>query len=241
MKKALTICLLGIFLVSLSTVPGWSQTAKDILDKMIEAAGGRKAIESVDDSTLTGTVELVQQGLNGTLTIYKKEPDKMRIDVEIMGMLITQAYDGKIAWWVNPNTFATEEMPATEAESMKRDALPRDAAFNPEKYGITYTYKGMKPLDGKDHYVLEQAYADGFKVTIYIDSETYLATKSAGSISSEMGDMEFEQYMSDYKKVNGLMIAHTLTFYQNGEEARIIKISEIKNNTGLEDSLFTME
>ncbi len=241
MKKALTYCFLGIFLASLSISPGWSQTAKEILDKMIEASGGRKAIESVDDSTVTGTIELVQQGLSGALTVYKKEPNMMRIDVEIMGMLITQAFDGEMAWWVNPQTGATEEMPETDAESMKRDALPRDSAFNPEKYGITFTYKGKEPLDGKDHYILEQTYADGFKTTLYIDAETYLITKSTGTISSQMGEMDFEQYATDYKKVNGLMIAHTVTSYMNGEESRIIKITEVKNNTGLEDSLFKME
>jgi outer membrane lipoprotein-sorting protein len=241
MKKMLTLCILGVFLLSLTTSTGFSQTAKEILDKMIEASGGRKAIESVDDSTVTGTIELIQQGLSGTLTMYKKEPNKMRIDVEIMGMLITQAYDGEMAWWVNPQTLATEEMPETEAASMKRDALPRDSVFNPEKYGITFTYKGKEPLDGKDHYIIEQTYADGFKMTIYVNSETYLPTKSTGTVSSQMGELEFEQYASDYKKVNGLMIAHTVTTYINGEESRIIKISEIKNNTGLEDSLFKME
>jgi len=241
MKKTLILCFLGILLASLTASPGWSQTAKEILDKMIEATGGRKAIESIDDSTVTGTIELVQQGLSGTLTVYKKEPNMMRIDVEIMGMLITQAYDGEMAWWVNPQTGATEEMPETEAASMKRDALPRDAAFNPEKYGITYVYKGKEPLDGKDHYIIEQTYADGFKVTLYIDAGTYLITKSLGTISSQMGEVEFEQHASDYKKVNGLMIAHTLTTYINGEESRIITISEVKNNTGLEASLFKME
>ena len=241
MKKALTLCFLGIFLVSLTASPGWSQTAKEILDKMIEASGGRKAIESVDDSTVTGTIELVQQGLSGTLTVYKKEPNKMRMDVEIMGMLITQAYDGEMAWWVNPQTGATEEMPDEEAASMKRDALPRDAAFNPEKYGINFTYKAKEPLDGKDHHIIEQTYADGFKVTIYVDSETYLPTKSKGTVSSQMGEIEFEQRASDYKKVNGLMIAHTVVTSINGEESRIIKISEVKNNTGLDDSLFKME
>ncbi len=241
MKKAITFCILGIFLVSLAASPGWSQTAKDLLNKMIEAQGGRKVIESIDDSTVTGTIDLVQQGLSGTLTVYRKEPNKMRIDLEVMGMLITQAYDGEMAWWVNPNTLVTEEMPETEAASMRREALPRDSAFNPEKYGITYTLKGKEPLDGKDHYILEQTFADGFKVTIYVDSETYLTTKSSGTFSSQMGEMEFEQYASDYKKVGGLTIAHTLTTYINGEESRIIKISEIKNNTGLQDSLFKME
>jgi outer membrane lipoprotein-sorting protein len=241
MKKATIICVLGIFLVSLTAAPGNGQTAEEIIQKMIEATGGRKAIESVDDSTVTGTIEFTDQGYSGQITIYKKEPTKMRIDVEVMGMLITQAYDGNMAWWINPNTGASEEMPATEAASMKRDALPRDSAFSPEKYGITYEYKGKDQIDGKDHYIIEQTYSDGFKATLYVDSATNLITKSKGMVDTPGGEVEFEQVASDYKKVDGLMIAHTITTYVNGVESRIIKISDVQYNTGLEDSLFIME
>jgi len=83
--------------------------------------------------------------------------------------------------------------------------------------------------------------SDGFKVTLYVDCATYLTTKSTGTISSEMGDMEFEQFASDYKKVNGLMIAHKITTYMNGAEARILTINDVQFNSGLEDSLFIME
>jgi outer membrane lipoprotein-sorting protein len=241
MKKAMIICVLGIFLVSVTATPGYSQTAKEIIQKMIEATGGKKVFENIDDSTITGTMELIQQGMSGELTIYKKEPNKMRLDIEIMGMLITQAYDGNLAWWVNPQTGATEEMPANEAASMKRDALPIDATFNPEKYGISFAYKGKETLEGKDHYVVEQTYADGFKVTLYVDSTTYLLTKSKGTFSSEMGEAEFEQFASDYKKVHGIVIAHKITTYINGAEARILTITDVQYNTGLEDSLFIME
>ena len=234
-------CILGIFMVSVTAIPAYSQTAEEIIQKMIEVTGGRKALESIDDSTITGTMELIQQGLSGELTIYKKEPDKTRIDIEIMGMLITQAYDGNLAWWINPQTGATEEMPANEAASMKRDALPRDAAFNPEKYGISFAFKGKEVLEGKDHYVIEQTYEDGFKVTLYVDSATYLLTKSKGTLSSGMGEAEFEQFASDYRKVHGIMIAHKITTHMNGAEARILIISDVQYNTGLEDSMFKME
>ncbi|GAH91450.1 unnamed protein product, partial [marine sediment metagenome] len=71
------------------------------IKKMIEVQGGKKVFESIEDMTLYGTLEMAQQGLSGSITIYKKEPDKMRRDIEIMGMIITQAYDGETAWGVN--------------------------------------------------------------------------------------------------------------------------------------------
>ena len=74
-----------------------------------------------------------------------------------------------------------------------------------------------------------------------MDCATYLNTKSTGTVSSEMGDLEFEQFPSDYKKVHGLLIAHKITTYMNGAESRILTITDVQYNTGLEDSLFIME
>jgi hypothetical protein len=241
MKKTMILCFLGIFLVSVTVSPGYSQTADEIIQKMIEATGGKKALESINDSTLAGTIDLIQEGLSGALTVYKKEPSKMRVDVEVMGMVITQAYDGKLAWWTNPQTGATEEMPAPEAASMKRDAMPLESIFNPKKFGISFVLKEKEQVDGKDHFVIEQTYADGFKATLYVDCVTYLISKTKGKLETAMGEVEFEQVLTEYAKVHGIMSAHKLTSYINGAEARVLTITEIQYNTGLEDSLFVME
>jgi len=108
MKKNIALFFLGVFLLSLTAFPGTGQSVEDILQKMIQNQGGKKTLESIEDTTMSGTIELAQMGLSGTITVYKKEPEKRRVDVEVMGMLITQAYDGAMAWWVNPQTGATE-------------------------------------------------------------------------------------------------------------------------------------
>ncbi|MFC2165548.1 hypothetical protein ACFLT2_11205, partial [Acidobacteriota bacterium] len=191
---------------------------------------------------ITGDLEIVQQGLSGTMTIYKKEPDKRRADIEIMGMMITQAYDGQMAWFKNPQTGSSEEVTGDQADILKRQALPSAAALDPEKYGIKWAYKGKETVDDKDCFVLEQALSDGFTITHYVDSKTYLTYKSKSMITNQMGvEVEMEQIYSDFKKVGGVVMAHSVTSYQDGEEYTTISFSDVKFNTGLEDSLFEME
>lgn len=240
MKKTFVFSFLGVFLFILAASTVSAQSVEDIVQKLIENQGGKKTLESLQDTTMSGTIELAQMGLNGNITVYKKEPDKRRVDVEVMGMLITQAYDGSMAWWVNPQTGATEEMPEFQAAGMRRESMPSVSILNPKKYGLSHALKGKEQIDGKDHFVLEQSYSDGFKVTLYVDSNTYLTTKTKGTQSTPDGEVEFEQLISDYKKVNGMMIPHTITTYQNGTEYMKITITEIKFNTGLEDSFFKM-
>jgi len=242
MKKTLSLCLFGLLLFSLMASPALSQSADDILNKMIDAMGGRKAMEAIKDQTSTGSMELIQMGLSGTVTNYFKRPNKNRMDIEVMGMVITQAFDGETAWMVNPQTGSSEEMPEQMAEFMKRDSMGDAAYLNPAKYGITHTAKGKEDVDGKECFVLEQKHSDGYVSTLYIDAKTYLIYKTKGMNINQMGvEVEQENVMTDYKKINGLMSPHTMTMYQDGEEFMVFSLEEIKYNTGLEDSFFEME
>lgn len=241
MKKTivhLLICFLAITLIPLST---YSQDANKIRQKMIEAQGGAKLLESLKDSTMVGTIEMIQMGLSGSITMYQKEPDKMRMDAEIMGMTITQAYDGEIAWMINPQTGTAEQLPPEVGVEIKRQSMGNDILLNPEKHGITYSYVGKEKIGDKEYIVLEQIFSDGFKSSLYIDQDTYLTYKTKAKTVNQMGvEVESESVFSDYRKVNGTMVPYQITIYQDGEEYMTIKIAEIKFNSGLDDSFFKM-
>ena len=241
MKKTLTICLLGLFLVSLSVAVGFGQTTKEILDKMIEAQGGRKVLAALKDTTITATIDLIAQGMSGNLTIHQKEPDKMRMDIEIQGMVITQAFDGVKGWQINPMAGGVAaEMTESENRDFKKQALGNDSFLNPEKYGITYAFKGKEKVQDKEYLVLEQAYADGQKVTMYIDPVTYLTYKAKAKVNQAGVEIDQETIFGDYRKEGDTVAAHTMTIFQSGAEYMKMTFNKIAFNTGIQDSLFKM-
>jgi len=241
MKKYLSFSISAVFLLCLITNPGFGQTAKEILGKMIEAQGGEKTLEAIKDTTITGTMEMVQMGVSGSMTMYQKEPNKTRVDIEVMGMVITQAYDGTVAWMTNPQTGATQEMPEKFAQEMKRQALGNDSLLHPEKYGISYELKEKEKIDDKDCFVLEQVFSDGYKATLYIDSATFLPYKSKAKTINQMGvEVLGETILSNYQKVEGTTVAHSMTIFQDGQEYIKMTITKVSYNSGLEDSLFKM-
>lgn len=242
MKKFVIICVLGLFLATIITSPGFAQTSEEIVAKMIEAQGGKAALEKIKDMTLTGTMEIVSMGISGSITMYRKEPDKARMDMELMGMVITQAFDGENAWGVDPNTGSVQDMPGDQAKELQRMAMGNEALLHPEKHGITFTYKDKETIEGKDYLLVDQTYDDGHVETLYLDAKTYLLHKSKSMSSNMAGvQVETESFVSDYKKVDGLMVWHTMRIVQEGEEAMVMTISEVAMNTGLEDSLFKKE
>lgn len=240
MKRIISLSVLSLFLFSLAVLAP-CQTTEEVVEKMIQAQGGRDALAKIKDSTFTGAIEMIQMGITGAASMYQKEPNMMRMDAEVMGMTYTQAYDGETAWMTNPQTGETTKMPEKETVYMKRQALGNDALLNPKKYGITYNYTGKEKIGEKEYLVLEQTYSDGYKATIYLDPETYLVYKTKGLTLNQMSiEVEQESILSDYKEVEGMMIPHTITTYQDGEEFMTITLTGMSFNTGLEDSFFKM-
>ncbi len=240
MKKYLSSAVLIIFLTGLTSGVLLSQTGQDVLEKMIDAQGGREALEKIKDTTTHATIEIIQMGMTGTLTMYQKEPDKLRMDTEMMGMMMTQAFDGQTAWMDNPQT-GIQKMPEKAGTDFKRQALGNDSILNPEKYGITYEYKGKEKADDKDCQVLEVTYEDGHKVTIFMDASTYLPYLLQTTGLNEAGvEVDVENILSDYKKVGEIMVPFSILIKQDGMEGVRITVVEVEYNTGLEDSLFEM-
>jgi len=241
MRKTLAICLLGLILVSLSVAVGYGQTAKEILDKMIDAQGGRKVLAALKDTTIAANIEIIQQGLSGNLTMYQKEPDKMRMDIEIAGMVITQAFDGEKGWQINPMAGgAAAEMSESETRDFKKQAMGNEAFLNPEKFGITFAFKGKEKIQDKEYLVLEQTYADGQKITMYIDPATYFTYKAKTKVNQMGVEIDQETFFGDYRKEGDTIAAHSMAVFQSGSEAIRMTFNKITFNTGIQDSVFKM-
>lgn len=241
MKKFFAVSVFGFILFSLVSVPGFSQDAKKLLDKVITATGGRKVMEAIKDTTFSGTMDLVQMGISGTITLYHKEPNMQRQDMELMGMVISSGFDGETGWTVNPDTGAAEDLPEPMQENAKNEALGfgNSLMLYPEKYGITFADKGKEKVKEKEYLLLEMTFENGSTSLIYIDPGTYLPYKMKSRTMGQMGiEVEQDAILGNYKKVDGLNFAHLVTIYQDGELFGSIVVGEVKFNTGLEDSFF---
>ncbi|NPV84262.1 MAG: hypothetical protein HPY46_11865 [Candidatus Aminicenantes bacterium] len=241
-KRCLSFSLVLLMVLAFSR-PGLAQSAKDVLENMIKALGGREVLSGIKDTRMSGTMEMIQYGMTTPFTMYQKEPDKSRMEIEVMGMSIIQVYDGQKAMVTNPQTGEVMELTPDQSEQMRRQALGNEATLlNPEKFGITYTYKGKEEVNGKTCHVLEQKFSNGDTATVYVDATTFLPYKTrTKTLSPSGGEVEAEQVMSEYRKVDGTMAAFSITIFQGGVEYIRMTVNEIVYNTGLDDSLFVLK
>ena len=253
MKRTRTWILGAVLTAFVAALPAYAQKASAaagnkeamvVVDKMIEAMGGRKVLESIKDTTISGTAEVVQYGITVPVTIYQKEPNRMRMDITIAeaNMTIIQAYDGQKGWYTNPQSGATEEMPDFMAKEMARQAGENQALLHPEKAGVAYALKPKAAIEGKDYIVLEQTQADGHKTTLYLDPATYLPYKTETRTMDQNGaEVDAVTYSTNYQKVNGAMVPYSIRVVQNGADAQRITITAVTYNTNLDDAFFTLK
>jgi outer membrane lipoprotein-sorting protein len=241
MKKKLLVAFLFV-LTAVWAAPASAQDVQAILAKMIDAQGGAKALELIKDSEVTGSIDLAQMGMSGALTLTKKDPFMIRIDIEIAGLLISQGFDGQKGWMINPQT-GTTDMSELQEKSMRRQALGPQALLHPEKFGITYTLKGRETVAGRDCHVLIQKFGDGYVVTHYVDAATFQIAKTKALAVDSTGsgqEVDSETVLSDYRSENGVLTAHKMTVFQNGAEVMTMTFSTLKVNANPPDSFFKL-
>lgn len=241
MKKTISFALCALILLSLPALPGFGQTAQDALAKMINAMGGKKALGAIKDTTISGSVELAQLGLTASITMYQKEPDKLRIDMGLLDMVIAMGYDGRKGWFTDPQSGTTQEMPESQSRDLSRQALGNAALLDPQKLGITFALKPKEKIEGKEYIVLEQILADGHSIAFFLDPATYLPFKAKTRAMGQSGaEVEAETYFSDYRKIENTMVAHSIRTLQDGVEAQKVTIVKVVYNSNLDDPLFRM-
>jgi outer membrane lipoprotein-sorting protein len=186
-------------------------------------------------------MEMAQMGASGKVRMYQKRPNKMRMEFEMMGMVVAQGFDGKTAWGVNPQTGQIHELPEGATKAFERQALGPESILNPEMYGIKYTYEGKEKVQDKDSLVLEQTFSDGYQSTLYVDAESYLLIMvKAVDLNQTGAEVVSETYYSDYREVEGVSTPYKISVFQDGQESMQVTITDVVFNGGLGDSTFTI-
>ncbi len=175
----------------------------DLMDKYVQATGGKEAHEKVKSVVARGTMEV--QGIKGDLTMYQKAPNLMFMEIKLPGIgTVATGYDGKVAWENNPITGAKI------FKGNKMEEMIRDASLNSDVNWRQF-YKDAKTVEevninGKPAYRVDLTSKGGDVSSRYFDKASGLIVKMKAKLETDMGNVEVESTVSDYKKFNGILM-----------------------------------
>ncbi|HKY04435.1 MAG TPA: hypothetical protein VJQ56_06080 [Blastocatellia bacterium] len=251
MKRVLSVLFLGLLITAQATAqppaspagqtadkPATAQnapTTDQILDKYVQAVGGKAAIEKATSRVAKGTIEIPAAGLKGPIEIYSKAPDKSLFMLTIPGYGVTQVgYDGKTGWSQDPST-GMRDLSGDELATLKRDADFYGTLKIKETFKAKYL--GKEKVSGRDTHVLELTPATGSPEKRYFDTETGLLSRIDVETDSPIGKIAVQVYLEDYREVDGVKMPFTVRRTSSAGDFTM-KYDEVKNNVPIDDAKF---
>ncbi len=229
-----------------------AQTVEEIVAKHVEALGGRENLEAIHSLKLTGT--LSRGPFETRFTLYFKRPNLVRNEIEMRGQTMVQAYDGQAAWGILP--FRSETTPRTLPERMAQGLIERADFAGPlvnyRARGHQVMLIGKEDFEGTEVYKLQITTKGGRTLFSYLDAEHFIEIKRVTRGTAPDGtEFEVTTLFSDYKPVNGVMLAHVIETQGGGFGGRgrragrgggraIQTIEHVEVNPELAEVLFQM-
>lgn len=216
-----------------------AQDLDEILDTHFKTIGQEKLLK-VKTMEASGKMTISMMGSEGGFKTFNKKPNKLRVEVEVMGSKIVQAYDGITAWTINPMAGSSEamEMTGPEAEGLIETADIDGQLWNYKEKGHVLELVGTEEHGASKVFVLKLTKKNGNIDHYYIDAEDYVIVKVKSKIVANGMEMDMETLMSDYREVDGYLGAHKIEQIIGGQAYSTIQLEEVKYNPPIDDAIF---
>ena len=223
------IIAISTILFVASAIQVQAQKVDKILSKHYKAVGSEKLAE-VKSVHSTGSMELSAMGqiMEMDFTSQQVRPMKMRIDISVQGMSISQVFNEGSGWMTNPMSGQVENMPEEQANQMERQADIDGFLYNYKEKGYEIVLEGKEKMeDGKKVLKLKVTPKSGDPFLAFIDKKTSYLIKVTGQTSMQGQTMDSETMFSNFKTINGIVFPHDTEVMVNGEPLMSMNISEI--------------
>ena len=201
-------------------------TARTIIDKYVQAIGGRPAILAHSSSHMTGTFSVASAGISGNVEIFNAKPAKTLAKTNIGGIgEVLEGFDGTHGWGISPMT-GPSVAEGTELDQKRFDPDFYNDVHDPARYTSMTTVE-KTVFEGRPAYKLSLVKKIGGEDLEYFDVETGYKIGTTGSREGPMGSMNVTVSLSDYKKFADVMVPTTIKQSVSGV-ANVITITSIE-------------
>lgn len=226
-----TTLLLGCFAVALPAAEEPLPPAEKIIDRYIEATGGKAAHEKVKSAIVTMTMSMPAQGMKMGITSYVVSPNKHFVSVEVPGMgTMEEGSDGVVAWSKNPMMGPRLKEGEEKELAFRSNAMDKDLRWR--QYYTKAETTGTDTVDGKAVYKVVMTPKVGNPETRYYEKDSGLMVKLATVQKTPMGDIPSETSFSDYKKFDDIL-GPTKMAVKAGPQEMQMSIDKIQFNADI--------
>jgi hypothetical protein len=199
-------------------------TAQNVLEKYIEAIGGKEKLMGVESYSLMAEAEM--QGMILNLEVKKTSKNQYMQDVKVMGNSMSkQVVDGDKGYMVMQGQ--RKDLGDDELKKVKEESAPFPEL---NLLNTDVALEGVEVIDGKKAYKIKIS----DEKTSFYDIETGLKVQDAVNVEAQGQQVNTTFDYTDYKEVSG--IKFPFLFIQTmGPQKFDFIVKEIKVNEGVSD------
>lgn len=210
-------------------------TVDALIDRCIEAAGGRAALDAVRTVSLSGTVEFHDQGVTAQFVKVSREPDHYVIQIQIPGLgLMRNGFDGNQGW--NTGPLGLQFMTHEQVEEARFEA--RLKATSLKTLYRRFGEPTRRTIEGKDFWAVTAERPNGRSDTIYFDVDTGLVSRMDGMVETDEGRQPGTAVFSDFRTVNGVKQHFVQRVLVDGEPFSTFRVQQVQVNLPVNDGAF---
>jgi hypothetical protein len=213
--------------------PKPTETLDQVLNKYVQAVGGRDALHKIQSRVMTGTVTLrdLQQF---PVTVEEKLPNSYRLEIQAEPQPQTWAASGTTVWGGRGGRglqgFQAQQATRRADLGAPLNMAQRYQALAVNRYGTiddrnTIVVVGRTPPDTTEQ--------------LHFDRETGLLLRRNISTRTPFSPLAEQIDYGDYRDVNGVKMPFTIR-YATWNEVQTEKFTEIKVNVPIDDARFAM-
>lgn len=208
-----------------ASAAGIDSRVRPVLEKFVQAVGGRAAFERLSTRVSRGTFEGTSAGLrlSGTVEIIEKAPDKSVTLINVPGAgIMRRGFTGEYGYQQIP-LMGFRRIEGAELAELK---LTTEFSWmvNLERLYPKMILKGTEKNGGGELYVVEATPAAGLPATLYFDAASGLLVRRDRT------------YFEDYREVDGVRVPFTVR-----DDFSVVRLKEVKHNQPIDDARFVEE
>jgi hypothetical protein len=218
-----------------------AQTVDEVVARYIAARGGAERLRTLESLRLVGTISPAP-GQAGPFRLELKRPGKMRVEMTVQGMTLTQATDGQAAWVIAPMVGAGGAvlLPPEEAAGLKDQADMEGPLVNWAAKGNKVELRGQETRFGGEAFRLKVKLKSGDVRYLYIDRQTFKQVAEEGERPSPRGLVLIETRLSDHRMVDGLLVPFVLDISAGADERQRVAFETVEVNPPIGDARFAV-
>ena len=200
--------------------------ARSILDRHVEAIGGRAAVLKHTSTHFKGSVSMPDAGITGEIEVYGAAPNKSLLRIRLAGVgEVLEGFDGTYGWSLSPMT-GPMLLEGRQLEEKRFDADYHGELRSSERYASMTTLERTE-FDGRSCYKLRLVRKTGGEDIEFYDVATGLKAGSITTRETPMGTVTGTTVETDYRRF-GRLLHPTTVRTQIGAVKQVVTITSIE-------------